>query len=442
MGTVSYEVLGPLAVRRNGIRRDVGPEQRQRILAALLLRANQAVPLTDLIAAAWVGRPPADADQVVSNHIAVLRDLVDPQRTVSTGELLITLADGSYVLCVEPGDSDLDQFSRNVERAEELWAAGNGDEAGKLLRSALALWHGTPLEDLSGPLFDSARQELSAARSNAQESLARIEAGQQAATPAPPPAAYAAPPLVQAPERSGATLVVLKLLGAAVPVVTIGFLGWVVTAGVAIKQRSIALGISAAAYLAVVVWFTVYVMVPDGPEISDGQGLVTLVYLLAGMACSVQAAVVIGSPRRRGALQPPYRLQPQAQYQPQYQASPVHQPQYGAPAAYPPAPDAVRRQQARELARTNPAAARSLGIGRPDLPRQYDDGGLVDLNDAPADLLDTLPGVTGKQAAAIVVSRAQQGRFRTVDELSTRGLLPTHLLHELADRLVIIDIQD
>lgn len=35
MGTVRYEVLGPLAVRRlDGGRIEVGPEQRKRILAA------------------------------------------------------------------------------------------------------------------------------------------------------------------------------------------------------------------------------------------------------------------------------------------------------------------------------------------------------------------------------------------------------------------------
>ncbi|MEV8373511.1 BTAD domain-containing putative transcriptional regulator [Kribbella sp. NPDC056861] len=455
MRTVSYEVLGPLTVRRNGIRRDVGPEQRQRILAALLLHANQAVPLTDLVAAAWDGKPPADADQVVRTQVAALRDLVDPQRMARAAELLITLADGSYVLCVEPGDSDLDLFNRDVERAGELRAAGSNAEAAKLLRTALALWQGTPLEGLTGPLFDNARAQLADARQRAQEALDQLGTGQSASSPGQPPAttwssaqpmtrsqpptpwqapssAYGTPQPVEPARPSVAKLVVLKLLGAAVPVVSLGFLGWLVTAGVALKRRSLALGLSAAAYLASIVWFTVYVMVPpEEPELSNGQALVTLLYLCAGIACSIQAAIVIGSPKRRAGLQPPYLLRPQL---PQYQPQPFQSSQHS--------PDAVLRNEARHLASTQPARARLLGIGRPDLPRQFDDGGLIDLNDAPADLLDTLPGVTGKQAAAIVVSRLQSGRFRRVDELWTRGLLPGPLAPELTDRLVIIDLQD
>lgn len=35
------------------------------------------------------------------------------------------------------------------------------------------------------------------------------------------------------------------------------------------------------------------------------------------------------------------------------------------------------RQRARELAAANPVIATELRIGRPDLPHDYDDGGLV-----------------------------------------------------------------
>jgi hypothetical protein len=47
----------------------------------------------------------------------------------------------------------------------------------------------------------------------------------------------------------------------------------------------------------------------------------------------------------------------------------------------------ARRNDARELAAADPLMARELRIGRPDLPRTYDDGGLVDLNSAPAPVI-------------------------------------------------------
>ena len=46
-----------------------------------------------------------------------------------------------------------------------------------------------------------------------------------------------------------------------------------------------------------------------------------------------------------------------------------------------------RRTEALELATRDPQLARDLRIGRPDLPRQYDDGGLVDVNHAPAGVI-------------------------------------------------------
>jgi hypothetical protein len=460
MATMSYQLLGRLMVLRDGVRVDLGPEQRQRILAALLLKSNQAVSSAELVSAGWIDEPPADAEEVVAEHLAVLRELVGPSRGQGVAESLITLADGNYLLCVEPGASDLSQFSSLVAEAWELKAGGNYRLASAKLRTALGLWRGVPLEGLSGELFDEARPRLDEARRQAQETLDQIEPGSvpQVVSPVPqsptsrpdPPRAptpwpasmpgYGPDQAVNTSPRSTAALVALKLLGAAVPVVTIGFFGWVLTAGVAIKRRSALLGISAVVYLAITVWFTAYVVVPEGPEITDSQGLVGLLYFAAGIVCAVQAAVVIGSPNQRGGQRPPYLLRPQTQYQ-------VPPPEYRVPqpsVCYPPAPsaDAVLRNQARQLAATQPALARSLGIGRPDLPRQYDDGGLIDLNDAPADLLDTLPGVTGRQAASIVVSRTQTGRFRSIDELWTRGLLPAHLAPQLVDRLVIIDIQD
>ncbi|TNY34858.1 ComEA family DNA-binding protein [Thermomonospora catenispora] len=93
----------------------------------------------------------------------------------------------------------------------------------------------------------------------------------------------------------------------------------------------------------------------------------------------------------------------------------------------------LMRAKARELAERDPGLAKELGIGRPDLPRRYDDGGLIDLNHAPAQTLTRLPGVTEEMARRIVEVRAQTGGFVSAEELSALAGLPPALTADLAE---------
>ncbi|REE99460.1 ComEA family DNA-binding protein [Thermomonospora umbrina] len=98
----------------------------------------------------------------------------------------------------------------------------------------------------------------------------------------------------------------------------------------------------------------------------------------------------------------------------------------------------VRRQRllrvkARELAAADPAMAKELRIGRPDLPRRYDDGGLIDVNHAPAGVLVMLPGITEEMARRIVAVRDETGGFLSAEELSTLASLPPALTTDLAE---------
>jgi DNA uptake protein ComE-like DNA-binding protein len=92
-----------------------------------------------------------------------------------------------------------------------------------------------------------------------------------------------------------------------------------------------------------------------------------------------------------------------------------------------------RRAEARERARTNPALARELRIGRPDLPREYDDGGLVDVNHVPGEILASHLGLTPQETAAVVAARDQLGKFASPEELSVYAQLPPDRVDELRD---------
>lgn len=75
------------------------------------------------------------------------------------------------------------------------------------------------------------------------------------------------------------------------------------------------------------------------------------------------------------------------------------------------------RDEARELAKNDPVAARELGIGRPDRSANYDDGGLIDVNNAPAGVLRKLPGVTEAVAEEIIRFRELTGPFESTSDI-------------------------
>lgn len=98
----------------------------------------------------------------------------------------------------------------------------------------------------------------------------------------------------------------------------------------------------------------------------------------------------------------------------------------------------ARRTEARRLAATNPGLARDLRIGRPDLIRDYDDGGLVDVNAVPEEFLCNTAGFSKEQAVRIVSDRDLVGGFSSVEDLVSRGLLDRLTAEAVRDRLIFL----
>jgi len=94
------------------------------------------------------------------------------------------------------------------------------------------------------------------------------------------------------------------------------------------------------------------------------------------------------------------------------------------------------RREARKLQHDNPVLAQELKIGRPDLPRHYDDGGLVDVNHVPAAVLASRLGLAPAEVTAVTAARGQLGRFSSIDELSVYANLPPDRLDGLHDWLL------
>jgi hypothetical protein len=100
-----------------------------------------------------------------------------------------------------------------------------------------------------------------------------------------------------------------------------------------------------------------------------------------------------------------------------------------------------QRVDARQLAAQDPLLARDLKIGRPDLPHTFDDGGLVDLNSAPPQVIAAACGLPPSTGDAIVAARPPGG-FLAVDDVFSFTDIPVASWDIIRDRAVTIPSPD
>ncbi|MFE0592345.1 BTAD domain-containing putative transcriptional regulator [Micromonospora echinospora] len=210
---------------------------------------------------------------------------------------------------------------------------------------------------------------------------------------------------------------VATIAGTALTVLSFGCLTWLVILAYAIWRRSWGLGVAALGYLALSV-VAIYLLEEPEASTSDAEALAFVgVLAVCGLVGAVH--VVLLSRGVWAALT-------------------------GTSAGSRVADDErrIRREQARYLLYHYPAARHELRIGRPDLARDHDDGGLVDINAVADRVIGDLPGVTAAQAQQISTDRWLRGPFSSMEELAGRCLLPPALTDSLRDVLVFLPPAD
>ncbi len=97
-----------------------------------------------------------------------------------------------------------------------------------------------------------------------------------------------------------------------------------------------------------------------------------------------------------------------------------------------------RRAESVALSLRDPSLARDLRMGRPDLARDYDDGGLVDVNHVSEAILVSHLGLTAVQASTVIEVRERIGGFTSANELCVLADLPPRQLDAIRDRVVTL----
>jgi DNA-binding SARP family transcriptional activator len=168
-----FYILGSLDVMRNDQRIRISAPKQRAVLAALLLNANNEVPVDRIARYVWDGHPPVTAQTTIQSYIYRLRQLLRPL----PGTELRTSTD-SYLLSVDPAGIDLRHFRHLASEAREKAELGDARGAVAGLRQAIAIWRGNALAGIPGETIRQEARLLEGERVTAYEDLFSSELAQ------------------------------------------------------------------------------------------------------------------------------------------------------------------------------------------------------------------------------------------------------------------------
>jgi DNA-binding SARP family transcriptional activator/tetratricopeptide (TPR) repeat protein len=144
-------LLGPVEIVVDGRPRPVAGLRRRAVLAALGLRPGETVAADRLINVVWADEPPATPSNTLQRHISFLREALGPTAP-------IVARPPGYALAIAADAVD-------AVRAEHLIRAASPGASAADLRTALDLWRGEALADLTGlPWFQEQAVRLETLR--------------------------------------------------------------------------------------------------------------------------------------------------------------------------------------------------------------------------------------------------------------------------------------
>ena len=144
---MDFSVLGPLAVRVDGVPVELRRGLPRALLTFLLLRRRTAVGVDVIADRLWAGQPPADPANAVHRVVSYLRRTLGPRGS----DVLVTRAPG-YALLVDDEAVDAHRFERLVGAGRDQVETATTQSARRgldLLDAALGLWRDDPLVDVA-----------------------------------------------------------------------------------------------------------------------------------------------------------------------------------------------------------------------------------------------------------------------------------------------------
>jgi DNA-binding SARP family transcriptional activator len=171
---IQFGVLGTLRMTVDATTHTPRGPKLRKLLALLLLLANQAVEVDTLVDELWAEDPPRWALSTVRTHIYHLRQLLH-QHLGTAGEDIVVTQPSGYLLVLDHDQVDATRFTTLAQEGHRLLRQGRPAAALASAHAGLELWQGRALANVStGRLLTGHVQRLEELRIQALN--VRIEA--------------------------------------------------------------------------------------------------------------------------------------------------------------------------------------------------------------------------------------------------------------------------
>ncbi|MDQ0773553.1 DNA-binding SARP family transcriptional activator/tetratricopeptide (TPR) repeat protein [Streptomyces aurantiacus] len=171
---VEVELLGPVGLRANGQRVELGSDKERVLLASMVLAAGRPIALDTLIDRLWDDQPPPHARENLHTYASRIRRRLRRVDPSSTGAPHIVTRAHTYTLETARLSVDWHRYQHLVTQAGRLVTDEDHEQAAVLLGRAEQLWRGEALAGLPGLWAETVRRTLTERRLSA--TVSRIAA--------------------------------------------------------------------------------------------------------------------------------------------------------------------------------------------------------------------------------------------------------------------------
>ncbi|MFI7672156.1 BTAD domain-containing putative transcriptional regulator [Actinophytocola sp. NPDC049390] len=139
---VEFHALGPMEAVVGDRLVELGAPKQRALLALLVSRAGQPVPVDVLLEALWAGHPPPSAVTSLQAYVANLRRVLEPGRAPRKPATVLRTCPGGYLLDSRVVDVDACRFGEHATAGWQAAERGDPRRALSEFEAALALWRG------------------------------------------------------------------------------------------------------------------------------------------------------------------------------------------------------------------------------------------------------------------------------------------------------------